>query len=181
MDLRPKIAAAPEPILSAEARLEAALVAGRIMVDVEVPRTQPVARGKLRRLTRSEEEQVSHDLGVWLEQAKGRGLPPPLRGELDGQEAVRTLAIAVRDPADPSRPLATLEEWCHADDGQVGTVYARYLDMVAETDLFRGDLGAEERAEIAAAVKKKDATRLLAFGARRLTAFLLGLESPPES
>lgn len=181
MDLRPKSSAAATEPSSADARLGAVLAGARRHVDIEVPRTQPVARGKLRRLTRAEEEQVSQDLGVWLHEAQRRGMPPPLRLELDAQEAARTLALAVRDPVEPSRPLATLEEWGEADDGQVGEVYRRYLDLVAETELFRSDLTPEQLAEIADAVKKKDATRLLAFGARPLTAFLLGLESPPES
>lgn len=181
MDLRPKGSAAspPEPG-TAESRLGLALVGGRRHVDIEIPRTRPVARGKLRRLTRAEEERVSYDLGEWLEQVKRSGMPPPLRAELDAQEAVRTVALAVRDPADQEKPLATLEEWGQADDGQVGDVYRRYLDMVAESDPFHGDLDAGVRAEITEAVKKKDATRLLAFGAKPLTAFLLGQESPPE-
>lgn len=181
MDLRPKSAAPPPEAGSAEAKLGAILAGSRRYVDVEVPRTQPVARGKLRRLTRAEEEQVSQDLGAWLQASQRRGAPPPLRAELDAQEAVRTVAIAVRDPADTGRPLAQLEDWFEADDAQVSAVYRRYLDIVAETDLFRDDLTAEQVAEIGEAVKKKDAARLLAFGARPLTAYLLGLGSPPES
>lgn len=183
MDLRPKGgAASPAPApRSAESRLAAVLAGSRTWVDIEIPRTSPVARGRMRRLTRAEEEQVSTDLGVWLRVAQERGMPPPLRGELDSQEAVRVLAIAVRDPADPAQPLASLEDWGAADDGQVGAIYRRYLDLVDETDLFRDDLTPEQTAEIRDAVKKKDVTRLLAFGARKLTAYLRGLESQPEA
>jgi hypothetical protein len=184
VDLRPKTAPATAPPTSAptaEARLDALLAGCREHVDIVVPRTDPSVRGKLRRLTRGEEEELSIELGRWRKAAIDWGTPPESRLELSSQEAVRTVAIAVRDPADPSRPLASLNDWRQADDGQIGAVYQQYLDLVDRTDVFRDHLATDERAEIEDAVRKKDVARLLSCGARKLTAWLLTSASQPAS
>lgn len=187
MRLTPKRPADPEVVdtATAEGKLRAALQAGRTYVDVTVPRTDPPVAAKLRRLTRREEEQVSLELGAWFHDVERRGAPPPGRLELDAQQIARVLALAVRAPAkdvaaDPA-PLASLEEWQECDDAQLGALWNAYQDLVERTTLLPLDITPAQLAELDLAVKKKDATTLLSFGAAVLTAYLVTRGSPPAS
>ena len=188
MELRPKTPPSPAVVDRATpaGKLAAALQAGRRYVPVAVPRTEPAVRGKLRRLTRSEEEQVSLELGDWLKRAAARGAPPPERQELVAQEQLRTIALAVRraegatGDADPE-PLADVTEWERCDESQIAALWAAYCDLVDATSVIPTSMTPEQRAEIEAAVRGKDETRLRSFGADALTGYLLSSASPPPT
>jgi hypothetical protein len=164
-----------------EAQLGAVLAGSRVFVDVTIPRT--TVTGKMRLLTDSEEEQVNFEIARWLKAAEveetylvaAGGLP------VSTARARHTLALAIRDGSDPGRPLGTLAEWRECDHSQLGQLWRQYEDLIVQLDPAVVELTPHERAEIMAAVKKKDASLLLPCGAAKLTAFLLTTVAPPAS
>jgi hypothetical protein len=165
----------------AELRVAAVLAGARVHVPVVIPRTS--LQGQMRLLTRREESALALEVASWLAGLDVRGdhLGATGRMPVSSETAVRLLAVAIRDPGDPAKPLASLEEWLEADDAQIGELYRRYTDLVAELDPEAVDLTPAEAAAIADAVKKKDATALLAFGSSRLSAFMLRSASQPAT
>ncbi len=176
MDIRPK-GSPPAPPATTESRLAAALSGARLLVDVVVPRTD--VRAKLRRLSRREEQEVSLELAAWHAAAeKERGPLPEPRQEVSKHESVLILARAVRDPARPELALGTVEEWGEADEAQLAGLMAAYYDVVARTEPSSA-LTLSERAELAAAVARRDRATLMALGAQRIAAWLV--DEQPEA
>lgn len=174
MDIRPR-APASEPAAdrpaTAEQRLTSALSGARLHVEVTVPRTD--VRAKLRRLSRREEQEVSLELAAWHAAAtKERGPLPELRQEIGKHESVLILARAVRDHVAVDRPLGTVDEWGEADEAQLAGLMTAYYDVVARTEPWPGELTPAERAELAAAVQRRDRATLVALGAARLAAWI---------
>jgi hypothetical protein len=94
------------------------------------------------------------------------------------------LFAACRDPEDVDVPFAaTADELRDATmPNERAELFAIYQDFEAEVDPDPRRLGADEVAEIIDLVKKKDETRLRAFGSCRLVSFLLSTdELPPTS
>jgi len=88
--------------------------------------------------------------------------------------AVRMLQRAVRDPADPDRALASIDEWRECDDQQILALWARYQDLTNELDpIGAAALTDAQLAEIESAAKKKDADLLMEFGSRSLALFAI--------
>jgi hypothetical protein len=181
VDVRPKRPATPAT--PAPAQLDASLAGGRVWIDVEVPRTSPVVRGVMRRLTLAEETQVSFELGAFLRVLEERGQPPMLRHAIDAQETLLTMAIAIRDGRETDRPLATVEQWEGCDDDQMGALAEAYRDLRARTNFTGSDreLTPSERLQITDAIKKKDSTLLRSFGVAKLVAFAITSADPPAS
>jgi hypothetical protein len=95
---------------------------------------------------------------------------------------VRMIAIAVRDPADPTKPLASLEDWQNCDDTQLVALWSLYQDHEHRIDpLGAAALTSEEQDALIAASKKKDVDLLMAFGSRRLALFAITSAFPPAS
>lgn len=91
------------------------------------------------------------------------------------ERKVRTLAIAVRESADPTQPFGTLEEWQALDDRIIfacDLVYGAIRDRL--DPLASSFTVADHRAaEILDGFKKKDRMHLLSFGIDELVSWLL--------
>lgn len=151
----------------------------RTHVDVTVPRT--TIAGKMRILSRHECAMVRYEARAFL---LGRGLTEPLNTYREWHEelAVRTLAVAVRNPANIGDTLATLEAWSQCDDGQIDALWQRYQDLQDEIDpLGNAKLSEREMLEMQAAAKKKDGDLLRSYGSSRLAAFAITLAEPPST
>jgi len=156
-----------------ESSLGAVLAGARVYEPVTVPRVG--VAGKVRLLTRGEERALDLELARWVAGAAVEERYLMIAGGLtvSSERAVRTLAVAIRQPgAGETPPLASLEDWDEADDGQLGELYRAYEDLRAALDPEAMELSPAEVAAIRDAVKKKDATLLLGFGSRRLSAWL---------
>lgn len=172
---RPKTGTAPP----AAGELALAAVGARVHVDVDVPGVN--VRGAMRLLSRREEAQMRHEARA---ACAAQGLPWPAAEasqEFHGELMVRTVAVAVRAPANVELALAPLEDWLELTDLQLYPLWVRYQDLEAELDPMRGELTAEDLAAIAAAAKKKDAILLRSYGSRKLAAFAITTVGPPST
>lgn len=110
---------------------------------------------------------------------------PGLLNEWQCEIAVRHLALAVRDPADTAKPLASLEEWRDCDDDQIAALWQRYQDLREEIDPLANleQLTEAEFAAIRLAAKKKppEVDLLTSYGSRKLAAFVISTVEPPAS
>lgn len=176
---------APAPEATKASALAEAL-GGRQHVSVVVPRTQ--VSGQMRLLGRGESSDVTfaarkhfQDRGVEL--TPSAMATPGVMDEWNCEVAVRHLAIAVRDPADVSRPLASLEEWRQCDDDQIAALWQEYQDLRERLDPLAalGELPEAEFTAIAQAVKKKDADLLRSYGCSKLAAYAITTGGPPAS
>ena len=93
-----------------------------------------------------------------------------LRFEIE--RAVRTLAIAARDPEDRSKPFGTLAAWHQVDPTVINAAWSTYGDIKERLDPMATPLTDDEIAAFEYAVKKKDARILRSFGVVKLSAWL---------
>jgi hypothetical protein len=143
----------------------------RIHVEVTVPRT--TVRGQMRVLSLHEQSSIRYEAREFL---LGRKFPEPLNAHREWHEeiAVRTLAVAVRNPHDLDNSLATLEAWSQCDEGQIDPLWQRYKDLQESLDpLGRERMDEAEYLAIKDAAKKKDPILLMSFGSSKLAAFAI--------
>ena len=102
----------------------------------------------------------------------------PLTGgfawSVDLERKARTLAFAIRDPDDHSKPFGDVDEWLDLDDDIIMACSLVYDDVRNRLDpLGAPTLTKERAAEIMDAFQKKSRTLLLSFGIAELSAWLL--------
>lgn len=158
--------------------LVAAILAGRVFVDVVVPRTE--VRGEMRLLTRAESASVRTATRQALLERR-----VPDRGMEEGRDwleevATRTIAIAVRQAGNTALALAPLEEWEQCDDDQIAALWLRYTDL-DESSAQVETLTDGELVVLTEAAKKKDEVVLRSFGSRKLARFATTLADRPAS
>lgn len=168
-----------------EVRQLADVRAARRHVDVTIPRTS--VRGKMRLLSRGEEFDAKADARRHMMDA-GYPVDTGAHSALGATEqwlvevAVRMLQQAVRDPADVTRALASIDEWRECDDQQILALWARYQDLEQELDPIGSTaLTDEVLAHVEAAAKKKDPDLLMACGSRTLALYVITTASRPAS
>lgn len=96
------------------------------------------------------------------------------------ERAVRTLARAVRDAEDRTRPFGTLAEWQAVDTDVIAACWSAYGNLRERFDPMDIAVTEAERSAIESAVKKKDALLLRSFGAAKLSAWLVSTDGPPQ-
>ncbi|MDQ3153629.1 MAG: hypothetical protein M3R63_18585 [Actinomycetota bacterium] len=178
----PRSAPASATADAVEASLGAVLAGARVYAPVVVPRVG--VAGKLRLLTRGEERALDLELARWVASAAVEERYLMIAGGLtvSSERAVRTLAVAIRKQGPgETEPLAALEDWDEADDSQLGELYRAYEDLRVLLDPEGMELSTAEHAAIRDAVKKKDSTLLLAFGSKRLSAWLCSTADQPAT
>jgi hypothetical protein len=163
-----------------------AVLGARVFVDVTIPRT--ALAGRMRLLSRGERRMVT---AAARKELAAKGFPVDVNAvvalgatdEWNAEIAIRTLAIAVRDPKNAGHVLGTLEDWQELDDEQIGALWARYEDLRAELDpladsatVTEADLGA-----IRDAAKKKELTLLMSYGSQKLARFAITTVDPPAT
>lgn len=161
------------------------LAGAAVLIDVMVPRTS--VRGRMRVLTRREVGGLKAAARQHFIELDLPGSPAELsvlgmHDEWAAELALRHLAIAVRDPKDESKPLASLDEWGECDDDQIVALWERYKDHRDTVDPLASEaLSDEDRAAIETAVKKKDVELLTSYGSRNLSLFMLSTADPPAT
>jgi hypothetical protein len=88
------------------------------------------------------------------------------------ERAVRTLAVAVRDPDDHAQAFGTAKEWAELDNDLINSAWHAYGDVRLRLDPVSQPLDDDTRMLIAAAVKKKDDRLLRSFGTVLLSTWL---------
>lgn len=92
----------------------------------------------------------------------------------ESAKAVRTLAVAMRDPDDHAQPFGSLEEWQDLDEHLINAAWHTYGDVNELLDPMTADHVAPEHVvQIRDAVAKKDLTLLRSFGVHTLSSYLL--------
>lgn len=108
-------------------------------------------------------------------------------GAWELERAARTLAQAVRDPADASKPFGTLDEWRALDPQLINAAWQEHDNVCDRLDPLERPLTDDEMLAIEVAVKKKDGSLLKSFGLGKLCAWLvttavpLAISPPPSS
>lgn len=178
----------PSPSAAADKASALEALGARVHIDVQIPRTQVAA--KMRLVSRSEELGIVAETREMLRQRK---LPLDaaalaslgMVNEWNCEIAARTLAIAVRDPEDTSRPLASLEEWRECDDDQIGALWEEYQDLRERIDPLKNyeQLSEQELAAMVSAAKKKppEIDLLMSYGSRKLALFAISTVAPPAT
>ena len=104
----------------------------------------------------------------------------------EAARAVRSLALAVRDPEDHSRPFGTLAEWAGTDEDPgvgadiIAAAWHVYGDVREQLDPMPGVITDELLAQVAAAVQKKNPTLLRSFGVSMLAHYLVTTAARPD-
>lgn len=155
-------------------------------VDVTVPRTS--VKGRMRLVGRSEALAITTGTIASFKAAgliNDQGLVFGVASDdWNGEIAVRYLAVAVRDPKDERKPLASLDEWRECDDDQIESLWSEYRDMRERLDPL-GDgnamLSDSDLAMLESAVKKKESALLMSFGSRKLATFMLTSAERPAT
>lgn len=162
-------------------RFAAEVLGARVFVEVTVPRTS--VRGSMRLLTRAEARLIRVQARRFVEAEIGvTGPAAEAMIELHEEIATRTVAIAVRDPANRDIELADLSSWEACDDDQISQLFERYQDLEAELDpIGTSSVTEEEVLAIREAAKKKDEILLRSYGSRRLARFAITSVEPPAS
>lgn len=185
--LRPTLTDARSPAERAEDLVTSSLLGTPVHVDIIVPRTTVAA--KMRLATRAERFEAEAEARRVL-QAAGFPVDATAVSALGAHEqwqyelGVRILAVAVREPGDPARQLASVDEWRQCDDDQLDALWDRYQDLEAELDPLGAGPGLtkEERTALIAAAKKGDASLLMSYGSRKLALFAISsVEEPATS
>ncbi len=158
-------------------------IGARIYVDVVVPRTQIAA--KLRLLSRSEMSEVKVATLYALNQM-GIDKSTPIdvyAQELNAERDARIVSLAVRDPRDVTKPLASIEDWRQLDDDQIIAMFVQYNDLANRLDPLGEtmELSVEEIAAMTSAAKKKLADILLSYGSRKLALFAISTVEQPST
>lgn len=102
----------------------------------------------------------------------------------EAAKAVRTLAITIRDPDDPTHatPFGTLSDWEALDVDLIAAAWHTYLDCRHRlAPLEVAELSDEDRQAILVAISKKNATALRSYGVAKLSRYLLTTEPPPST
>lgn len=102
-------------------------------------------------------------------------------GHYELARAVRTLASAVRDRDDHSKPFGTIDEWSALDPDRVAACWTTYGDVRERLDPMAHPLTEDEALMIDHALKKKDVTLLRSFGVARLSAWLVSTGAPQQT
>lgn len=167
-------------------RMVDAVLAGVQWRDVTVPRTK--YRGKMRILKRTEESAVRVEVRRELAETHGITSDRPnvleTFPEWNEERVLRVLAIAIRHPRNPARPLATIDEWSECDDLQLGALWQAYKDFEAELDPLGANgpgLTPGELEELKAAAGKGDVDLLMSYGSRKLALFISSSVAQPAS
>lgn len=157
-----------------------------VHVDIVIPKTS--TRAKLRICKRSEISAARAETRRYLE---AEGFPVDATAvtslgsgdEWQYELSVRIIATAVRDPKDPTRALASIEEWREeCDDDQIAALMKMYDDHCEREDpIGQASLTEAELAQLVAAAKKKDADSLMAFGSRKLALFAITSANLPAT
>jgi hypothetical protein len=158
------------------------LAGARVYEDVTVPRT--TANGRMRLLSRGETRSVRAEARAALDAMGCRGADLAVYREWHEELATRTLAVAVRDPADVSRPLAPLVDWEECEDDQIAALWKQYQDLEERLDPLGAEHAVLSDAEVAAmrdAAKKGDADLLMSYGSRRLALYAASTAVPPPT
>lgn len=100
---------------------------------------------------------------------------------LEGERALRTLAVAVRDPDDHAQPYGTLAEWGALDPSLVTACWHVYSDVSEELDPGVQPLTPAQITTIGAAVAKKNFALLRSFGTNALASYLLSTAEQPAT
>lgn len=160
----------------------AGVVAGaRAFVEVTVPRTG--IAGKMRVLSRQERLTVRVEAREYLERLGIKGPGIEATTEWHEEIATRTVAVAMRAPANVNDTLATLEAWNTCDEGQIDYVWQAYKDLQDRLDPLDAEsrISEEQYAAILAAAKKKDPTLLRSYGSSMLAGFAIFTVERPSS
>lgn len=96
------------------------------------------------------------------------------------ERARRTLARAVRDPADRGRPFGTVEEWGQLDPDVLAEAWHVYGDVRERLDPVAA-LTDDDLLQFELALKKKDAALWRAFGIAKLSAWLASSDVRPST
>lgn len=171
---------------SAPAALDVAglteMLGARVHEDVVVPRT--TVRGRMRLVSLTEAAIINADAQRWcaatlgLEVDTSTLLRPGVMDRWNAVVAALTMAVAVRDPADESKPLCPADEWLRCDDDQIAAIWVAYKGMAARLDPLGEsdeDLTQLQIDELRAAIKKKGVE------VRSLFDFLMQSLSTPTS
>lgn len=156
----------------------AASASARVHIDVTIPRTD--IAGKMRLLSRVELLAVKREAIAAMAKfpEASWSLTGVAREDWNAELAVRTLAVAVRDPSDVTQPLDDVDQWREQlDDEQIGALADTYEDLRIQLDPLAEPIALTE-AEIDAldqAVKKKDVDLLRSCGLRKLWTYTLTL------
>lgn len=188
MNLRPTTPSLPQGTSSEAAADDVADGLGaRVHIDVTIPRTS--IRGRMRLLGRAETFAVTAEARQALA-AGGFPVDATAATALGANEnwqyelIARTLAIAVRNPRDEARALASVDDWRDCDDDQLAALYQEYKDHATRIDPLgagAAQLTEEQVVFLRAAAKKKDSDLLISFGSRRLASFICISDDPPAS
>jgi hypothetical protein len=169
----------------ASSRLLAALAGGRILKPIRVPGLE--LDGTMTLL--GSERAVAIEAEV-LRDMQAIALPQEITtiAQFELERARRFLADAVREvPAPDATPgslppaLGTASEWGQLPPATVADLWRTYNDLSEEHDPAGFGVTADEVAEIADAIEKKNVIRLRCFGVRRLASYLLTTAAPPAS
>jgi len=162
------------------------LLGARLHVDILIPRTR--IAGKMRLLSRIETSSARADARKAL---ADRGIPtvigelanPVFMDEWNTEVAVRTIALAIRDPQNVALPLDVVEEWLQCDDDQIAALYLEYKDLATRLDpVGSADaLTEQEWAAIDGAAKKAGVDTLMSYGSRKLALFAISSAAQPAS
>lgn len=159
----------------------------RVHIDVTIPRTK--IAGRMRLVDRDEALAIKSETRKLfardgLLDTEGR-VVGVASDDWNAEIGVRHLAIAVRDPGDVEKPIASLAEWRECDDDQIAGLWNRYQDLREQIDpLGEAEeslrLSVEDLDVIREAVKKKAASVLMSFGSRKLAIYMLTSAGLPE-
>jgi hypothetical protein len=133
-------------------------------------------------LPQKQGNQVESEVYIELEALKLTAMGS--RITFDGEQAVRTLARAVRDPDDPTHktPFGTLEQWQSLDYDVVAAAWQCYADVRHRLHpLDTLTLSEDDLRDIRAALEKKSAPLLRYYGVAKLSLYLLTTESQRAS
>jgi hypothetical protein len=153
----------------AASRFSAALAGRQVFVDVELPRLG--LRGKMRLIGAGRTLDIE---GQVVAAMASRGLTQDVltQGDYETERALRTLAEAVRDPDDVTKPLGTVDEWAVLDIDAIAEVWRAYGDLREQHDPVAAEITAADWAAIREALEKKSAAALRFFGVRKLAVFM---------
>lgn len=169
MNLRPSGTSAA----TVDNKLAPEVIGARVHIDVTIPKTSVV--GKMRVLSYAEERIVDAESRI---AARAVGITDNVEASRAYREevAARTVAIAVRDPANVEMTLASFEAWRQCNSGQIGALWECYKDLQNQQDpIGKGSVSEIDLQVMEAAAKKGEAGLLMSFGSSRLAGFAITL------
>lgn len=98
------------------------------------------------------------------------------RDVIEAERARQYLARACRDPADPSKPIGTIEDWrSPAITPVLLRLWIEYSDHVVGYDPQGAELSQADADQIAAAAQKKSRDQLTSFGSALLASWITSM------